>query len=129
MSPAATGSVYIVNTTNQPVTLVLNYNALPELGPAHGWEHHYAPTIFGVPRSNANRISDPVFAEENSFDVMFAGVRNHYQINIELQQYPSNGDILLYIFYNYLVLSDHITNAVILNSAPIPTTGGDGSVV
>jgi hypothetical protein len=124
----ATGSVYIVNTTNQPVTLVLNYNALPDLGPAQGSEHHYAPSVFGVPRSNANRISDPVFAEENSFDVMFAGVRNTYQIIIKLEQYPSNGDILLYIFYNYLVLSDRNTNNVIINTAPAPLTSGGGSV-
>ncbi len=128
MSPVATGSVYIVNTTNQLVTLVLNYNALPDLGPAHGSEHHYAPTVLSVPRSNANRISDPVFAEENTFDVMFAGVRNSYKIIIELEQYPSNGDLLLYIFYNYLVLSDRNTNNVIINTAPIHLTSGEGSV-
>lgn len=126
MSPVATGSVYIVNTTNQLVTLVLNYNALPELGPAHGVEQHYAPSLFSIPRSNANRINDPVFAEENSFDVMFYGVRNGYKIIIKLEQYPSNGDILLYIFYKYLVLSDHNTNAVIFNSTPIQLTSGDG---
>lgn len=128
MSPAATGSVYIVNTTNQLVSLVLNYNALPDLGPAHGREHHYAPTLLTVPRSNANRINDPVFAEENNFDVMFYGVRNYYRIIIELERYPSNGDILLYIFYNYLVLSERTTNTVIFNSPPTHLQGGDGLV-
>ena len=128
MSPAATGSVYIVNTTNQLVTLMLNYNALPEMGPAHGREQHYAPTVLSVPRSNANRIPDPVFAEENSLDVMFYGVRNNYKIIIELEQSPSNGDILLYIFFNYIVLTDRETNAIIFNSTPTHLTDGDGSV-
>jgi hypothetical protein len=102
------------------MTLILNYNALPELGPAGGEDQHYAPTSMGIPRSNANRISDPVFAEENSFDVMFSGVRNSYQLNIVLEQYPSNRDLLLCIFYNNIVLSDCVTNTIIRNTAPTP---------
>jgi len=118
VSPVATGTVYIVNTTNQLVMLTLNYSPLSELGPAGGQEQHYAPTFVGVPRSNANRIPDPVFAEENSFDVMFYGVRNSYQIPIELEKYPSNNDLMLYIFFNHVVLSDGITNTIIYNSPP-----------
>jgi hypothetical protein len=118
VSPVATGTVYIVNTTNQLVALTLNYSALTELGPAGGRDTQYAPTFVGVPRSNANRIPDPVFAEENSFEVMFAGVRNSYQIKIELEKYPSNNNLLLHIFFNHLVLSDGITNAIIFNSPP-----------
>jgi hypothetical protein len=102
------------------MTLILNYNALPELGPAGGEAEHYAPTSMSIPRSNANRISDPVFAEENSFDVMFSGVRNSYQLNIVLEQCPSTRDLLLHIFYNYIVLSDGVTNSIIFNSAPTP---------
>jgi hypothetical protein len=124
VSPVATGTVYIVNTTNQLVSLVLNYNALPDLGPAHGHAQHYAPTLLTAPRSNANRINDPVFAEENHFEVMFYGVRNHYKIIIELEQYPSNGDIVLYIFYNHLVLAERTTNNIIFNSLPTHLQGG-----
>jgi hypothetical protein len=98
--------------------LTLNYSPLSELGPAGGQEQQYAPTFVGVPRSNANRIPDPVFAEENSFDVMFYGVRNSYQIPIELEKYPSNNDLMLYIFFNHVVLSDGVTNTIIFNSPP-----------
>ncbi len=117
MSPAATGFVCIVNTTNQLVTLILNHNALSELGPAGGEAEHYAPSYISVARSNANRILDPVFAEENSFDVMFYGVRNSYQIKIELERFPSNNDLLLHIFYKYIVVTDRVTNATVLNTA------------
>jgi hypothetical protein len=118
VSPVATGSVYIVNTTNQLIALTLNYSALAELGPAGGQEQHYEPTSISVRRTNANRIPDPVFAEENSLDVMFAGVRNSYLIGIELERYPSNNDLLLHIFFNHVVLTDGITNTIIFNSPP-----------
>ncbi len=120
MSPAATGIVYVVNTTNQLTSLVLNNNALSELGPAGGEEQGYAPNAITVARSNANRIYDPVFAEENLFQVMFHGVLNSYQIKIPLDRYPSNNDLLLYIFYKYLVVVDSVTNAIIFSSVPMP---------
>lgn len=126
MSPVATGTVYIVNTTNQLIALTLNYSALAELGPAGGQDVQYAPTLIGVPRTNANRIPDPVFAEENNFEVMFYGVRNSYAIMIELEKYPSNNDLLLYVFFNHVVLSDGITNAIIFNSPPAHLTNQSG---
>ena len=126
MSPVATGKVYVVNTTNQLMSLILNNTALSDLGPAGGEEQGYAPTSISVPRSNANRIYDPVFAEDNFFQVMFHGVLNSYQIKIPLEQYPSNNDLWLYVFYNYLVLSDSVTNAIIFGSAPMPSTNSSG---
>ena len=65
MSPAATGVVHVFNTTNQQIALNLNGDPLPPLDAAGGAAGHYAPAAYTVPRSNANRIPEAVFAETN----------------------------------------------------------------
>jgi hypothetical protein len=120
VSPAATGVVYIFNTTNQLITLVLNGDPLPSLDAAAGKEHHFAAASFSVPRSNANKIPEAVFAEENTLNVMFQGILNKYSLTLDFTKYPSNNDLLVFIFYNYLVLIDGATNAIIQSLPPAP---------
>jgi hypothetical protein len=118
VSPTATGVVYIFNTTNQRITLVLNGEPLPALGAAAGKAGHYVPASYTVPRSNANQIPEAVFAEKNTLMVMFQGILNTYTINLDFKQYPSNNDLLLYIFYDYMLFCDSTTSAIILSTAP-----------
>jgi hypothetical protein len=118
VSPAATGVVHIFNTTNQRITLILNGEPLPPLDAAAGKEQHFAATSFSVPRSNANRIPEAVFAETNTFNVMFQGILNKYSLALDFTKYPSNNDLLVYIFYNYLMMVDGATNATIQSLPP-----------
>ena len=115
--PAATGVVHVYNTTNQRITLVLNGDPLPPLDPAGGAATRHAPASLIVPRSNANRIPEAVFAESNTLAVMFQGILNNYKIDLDFKQFPSNNDLLLYVFYNYIVFCDSATNAIILGAA------------
>lgn len=118
MSPAATGVVYIFNTTNQRVTLVLNGEPLPPLDPAAGKEGNYAATTLDVARSNANKIPEAVFAAENTFHVLFQGLLNKYSLHLDFTKFPGNNDLLLFIFYNFLVFSDSRTNLTIQRLPP-----------
>lgn len=135
MSPVATGRVFVFNTTNQQIGLILNGNPLPDdlsdatnygrgLAPAGNGAENYLPSGITIPRSNATSITDPVFAQQNTLQVSFQGVLNTYQLNISLAPQsgstaiyaPSNNDLLLYIFYGYVILVDSANNAILFNS-------------
>jgi hypothetical protein len=119
VSPAATGRVYIFNTTNQEIVPLLNSCPLEVergvIGRAGGPHEQYAAAHVSVPRSNASQIYEPVFAQSNTFQVLFQGLTNTYQIALDLKTSPSNNDLLLYIFYGYVVLFDSANNVVLLN--------------
>jgi hypothetical protein len=114
-----TGQVYLFNTTNLKIIVTLNGNALPSLAPAGGAGESYAPPSMTVPRSDATSIDDPVFAKTNTMSVMFSGSFNNYNsVVIDPVMYSTNKDLLLYIFYDYIVLVDSTTNMIITNQAP-----------
>lgn len=124
MSPIATGNVYIFNTTGQHITLILNSNPVftatndvPPAAPSR--EENYAPSAIIVPRSNATQIYDPVFAQSNTLHVMFQGVLNRYDdLQLNLVTSPSNNDLVLYIYYGYLLLVDTVSNQILYNKPP-----------
>jgi hypothetical protein len=135
VSPVATGKVFVFNTTNQQVGLILNGNPLPDdasdaanygrgLARAADGNGSYMPSRLAIPRSNATSINDPVFAQQNTLQVSFQGVINNYQINVSLAPpsgssatySPSNNDLLLYIFYGYVILVDSVNNALLFNN-------------
>ena len=115
----ATGKVYLFNTTNQKIRVTLNGNPLASLPPAGDASESYAPSYMIVPRSNATSIDDPVFAATNTMMVMFSGYSSNYaSVSINPVQYSTNKDLLLYVFYSYMVLVDSTTNMIIINQAP-----------
>jgi len=135
VSPVATGKVFVFNTTNQQIGVVLNGNPLPDdvsdaanyargLARAADDNENYMPSRLVIPRSNATSINDPVFAQQNILQISFQGVLNHYQINVSLAPQsgssamysPSNNDLLLYIFYGFVILVDSVNNAILFNN-------------
>jgi hypothetical protein len=116
---AATGQVYVFNTTSVSIKLTLNGNQLPSLGRAAGGDGGYTPVSMSVPRSDATSIDDPVFAQTNTLTVKFPGTSNNYStVNIDPVSYSTNKDLLLYIFYGHMVLVDSTSSAIIVNQAP-----------
>jgi len=117
-SQETTGKVYLFNTTNLRIRVFLNDNALPPLAPAGNANESYAPSTMTVPRSDTTSVGDPVFATTNTMRVKFSGSSNTYiSVNVDPDQYPTNQDLLLYIFYDYMVLVG-TTNMIIINQAP-----------
>ena len=138
MSPVATGKVIVFNTTNQHLMLILNGNPLPDDGTekmvdfgrgmsaAANNDEGHKPSRLIIPRSNATAISDPVFAMQNTLQVGFQGVIDSYKIGISLvpppdgstMYSPSNNNLIMYIFYGYLILIDAVTNTLLYNDKP-----------
>jgi hypothetical protein len=112
---AATGKVYIFNTTNQPIKVELNDEDLDERLDANaGQAGSYAPTFADVMRSDATSTTDAVFAGTNTMEFRFSGTSKKYKdIVIDPGAYPTNTDLVLYIFYNSIVLVSTINNALI----------------
>lgn len=137
MSPVATGKVFVFNTTNQHITVLLNGNPLPDDGsdspetgrgmpPAALLDETLTLSRLTVPRSNATTIYDPVFAQQNTLQVNFQGVIDTYQISVAIAPPPgdvfnfssSNNDLLLYIFYGYVLLLDTVNNRILFGGKP-----------
>ena len=119
----ATGKVYIYNTTNQPVKVELNDTDLEGRIPANsGRENGYLPVSHAdavVDRSDATSTPDAVFATNNTLEIKFSGTSNKYPtVTISPGSYSTDTDLVLYIFYNYIVLISPTNNALVLNSAP-----------
>jgi hypothetical protein len=112
----AKGVVYVFNTTSLRIRVTLNGNPLEKIDPAG---EDRAPTSLTVPRSDATSIDDPVFAQQNTLQVMFSGSSNNYPtLNINPVQYSTNKNLALYLFYGYMVLVDLSTNSIIVNQKP-----------
>ena len=112
----AKGVVYVFNTTSIKIRVTLNGNPLEKIEPAGA---DGTPSSLTVPRSDATSIDDPVFAQQNTLQVMFSGSSNNYPaISIDAVQYSTNKNLALYLFYGYLVLVDLSTNSIISNQSP-----------
>ena len=112
----AKGVVYVFNTTSLKIRVTLNGNPLEKIEPAGA---DGAPSSLTVPRSDATSIDDPVFAQQNTLQVMFSGSSNNYSaVGIDPVQYSTNKNLALYLFYGYLVLVDLSTNSIISNQSP-----------
>jgi hypothetical protein len=115
----ATGVVYVYNTTSVNIKLALNGNQLPTLPHAAGKDGSYAAASMTVPRSAATSIDDPVFAQTNTLTVKLPGMSNNYpSVSIDPIGFATNKDLLLYIFYGYMVLVDASSSTIIFNQSP-----------
>jgi len=119
----ATGKVYIYNTTNQAVKVELNDTDLEGRIPANsGGDGGYLPVQSAeavVPRNDASSTPDAVFATNNTLELKFAGTSNKYSsIKIDPGSYPTNTDLVLYVFYNYIVLISPTNNTIVYSGGP-----------
>ena len=119
----ARGKVYIYNTTNQRVQLQLNEEALPSIDPAGGKGASYAPKFTTADRDDATSTPDNKFAQtNNTLRVKIPGKQRTYgPINIDPETFPTDVDLVLYIFGKYIVLAATNNNTLIYQSAPQST--------
>ena len=123
---AATGSVYIFNTTNQAVKVELNDTDLDDRIPARSGKNEepepsYVPAQVRVPRSDASSTPDAVFATTNKLEIKHSGVSHVYPtVRIDPGSYPTDTDLVLYIFYNGIVIASTDNNVIIYSGMPAP---------
>jgi hypothetical protein len=119
----ARGKVYIFNTTNQRVQLHLNEGSLSSIDPAGQKAGSYAPKFTTADRDDATSTPDNKFAQkDNTLYVKIPGKQRTYgPIAIDPELYPTDIDLVLYIFGKYIVLSATNSNTLIYQSAPVST--------
>ena len=115
---SANGKVFLYNTTNQRIQLQLNEESLPSIDPASG--QPYAPKFTTADRVDATSTPDNQFAQnDNTLRVKLPGKQRTYgPININPEAYPTDVNLVLYIFSKYIVLAATNNNAIIYQSAP-----------
>jgi hypothetical protein len=119
----ATGKVYIYNTTNQAVKVELNDTDLDgRIQGNSGSDGRYLPGSSPdavVPRSDASSTTDAAFATNNVLEIKFSGTSNKYPaVNIDPGSFSIDIDLVLYIFYNHIVLVSPVNNVIIYNGGP-----------
>ncbi len=119
----ARGKVYIYNTTNQRVQLQLNEEALDSIDPAGGSPGNYAPKFTTADRDDATSTPDNRFAQKDNYlRVKIPGKQRTFgPIDIDPESYPTDTNLVLYIFGKYIVLAATNNNALIYQSAPQTT--------
>ena len=124
MSAIATGRVFIYNTTNQRVQLQLNEEALPSIDPAVRQDGNYPPKFTIAERDEATSTPDNRFAQtDNVLRVRIPGKQRTYgPIDIDPENYPTDINLVLYIFSKYIILAATNNNNVIFQGAPNTTT-------
>jgi hypothetical protein len=120
----ARGKVYIYNTTNQRVQLQLNEESLPSIEAAGNKGGNYAPKFTTADRDDATSTPDNRFAQQNNtLRIKIPGKQRTYgPINIDPETYPTDIDLVLYIFGKYIVMAATNSNALIYQSAPQSTS-------
>ena len=119
----AHGRVYLYNTTNQRIYLQLNTRNLDSIDAASSGQP-YTPKFTTAERDDATSTPDNRFAQkDNTLRVQFPGKQRTYgPIDIDPENYPSDINLVLYIFSKYIVLAATNSNAVIFQGAPNTTT-------
>lgn len=112
------GKVYIFNTTNANVMLVLNGHALGALARNAGPGGGYVAYLTVVPRGNA--VGEMVFSENNALVIMQPEHpnNNYPSVRIDPKRHPHSRDLLLHIFDGYIVMSDATNNEIVTAQAP-----------
>ena len=124
----ATGKVYIFNTTNQSVRIELNDTDMDyKLPPNAGRDNGYMPvntvpgtdgnpTLISLPRMDATQTTDAAFAATNTMEIKFSGKSLKYNnIQIDPGSYPTDTDLVLYIFGTYSLLISPTNNTIVYN--------------
>jgi hypothetical protein len=116
---SANGKVFLYNTTNQRIQLQLNEESLDSID-ATGRDQSYTPKFTTADRDDATSTPDNRFAQQdNTLIVKLPGKQRTYgPINIDPETYPTDVNLVLYIFSNYIVLAATNSNAIIYQSAP-----------
>lgn len=116
---AATGQVYIFNTTNQSIKVEINDDDLDgPLAPSSGKDGSYQPSVVPVMRNDASSTPDAVFATNTNLEFKFAGTSQTYsQVKIDPSLYPTNTDLVLYIFNGSIMIYSPVNNAVVYSKA------------
>jgi hypothetical protein len=119
----AHGRVYLYNTTNQRIYLQLNTENLDSIDAASSGQP-YTPKFTTAERDDATSTPDNRFAQkDNTLRVKFPGKQRTYgPIDIDPENYPSDINLVLYIFSKYIVLAATNSNNVIFQGAPNTTT-------
>ena len=114
----ANGRVFIYNTTNQRIQLQLNEESLDSIEATGG--QPYTPKFTTADRVDATSTPDNQFAQKDNFlRVGFRGEERTYgPINMDPEAYPTDVNLVLYIFSKYIVLAATNSNAIIYQSAP-----------
>ena len=118
----AHGRVFLYNTTNQRIQLQLNEESLDSIDAAGGGQP-YITKFTTADRDDATSTPDNRFAQKDNYlRVKFPGKQRTYgPIDIDPETYPTDIDLVLYIFGKYIVLAATNSNALIYQSAPQST--------
>ncbi len=116
---SANGKVFLYNTTNQRIQLQLNEESLGFIDAA-GSGQPYTPKFTTADRVDVTSTPDNQFAQKDNYlRVKFPGKQRTYgPININPEAYPTDVNLVLYIFSKYIVLAATNSNAIIYQSAP-----------
>jgi hypothetical protein len=116
---SANGKVFLYNTTNQRIQLQLNEESLDSID-ATGGGQSYTPNFTTADRVDVTSTPDNQFAQKDNFlRVKLPGKQRTYgPINIDPEAYPTDVNLVLYIFSKYIVLAATNSNAIIYQSAP-----------
>jgi hypothetical protein len=119
----ASGRVFIYNTTNQRIQLQLNEESLDSIDAAGGGQP-YTPKFTTAYRDDATSTPDNRFAQKDNFlRVKFPGKQRTYgPIDIDPESYPTDINLILYIFSKYIVLAATNSNDVIFQGTPNTST-------
>ena len=119
----AHGRVFLYNTTNQRIQLQLNEESLNSIDAASSGQP-YTPKYTTAERDDATSTPDNRFAQKDNYlRVKFPGKQRTYgPIDIDPENYPSDINLVLYIFSKYIVLAATNSNNVIFQGAPNTTT-------
>lgn len=117
----AHGKVYIYNTTNQRIQLQLNEESLDSIDAA-GSGQPYSPKFTTADRDDAVATPDNRFAQtDNYLRVKFPGKQRTYgPIAIDPETFPTDINLVLYIFSTYILMAATNSNALVFQGAPNP---------
>jgi hypothetical protein len=115
----ARGRVYLYNTTNQRIQLQLNEESLDPIDAVSSGQP-YTPKYTTADRDDATSTPDNRFAQKDNYlRVKFPGKQRTYgPIDIDPESYPTDINLVLYIFSKYIVLAATNSNNVIFQGAP-----------
>jgi hypothetical protein len=121
----ANGRVFIYNTTNQRIQLQLNEESLDSIDAAGGGQP-YTPKFTTADRVDVTSTPDNQFAQKDNFlrVKVPSKQRTYGPINIDPETYPTDVNLVLYIFSNYIVLAATNSNTLIYQSAPATAATG-----
>src|SRR3954452_24305982 len=104
---SANGKVFLYNTTNQRIQLQLNEESLDSIDAAGGDHQPYTPNFTTADRDDATSTPDNrVAQQDNTLIVKLSDKQRSYgPINIDPETYPTDVNLVLYIFSKYIVLA------------------------